>query len=331
MAGADGGGRVASTGGLWLGLDLGGTEIKAALLDGAGGPAGQGRAATPRAGVAGVVTALGRLAETVAAGRELAGVGVAVPGVVEMDQGLVGFLPNVPGDWAGVPLAALLTEGLQAPCTLLNDGRAATYGELRLGAGRGCRHFVLMAVGTGIGGGVVVDGELLLGSGGHAGEVGHQVLELHGPRCACGGWGCAEALASGPALVAAARAAMAQGRPTALRAACAGDGGRITPSLVAEVAAAGDPLAGELLDSLAHRLGTAAGNLVLVLNPERVVIGGGLSLAGEPLLAGIRRTLGQRIGWYLRHAPVEVVAAQLGAAAGALGAAAWARRRLGTE
>lgn len=314
--------------GCHLGLDLGGTEIKAAVMAGSGTVLAEGRAPTPRSGTPAVIAAMHALAARMVGDAPVAGVGVAVPGVVDMERGVVKFVPNVPGDWAGRPLAAELGARLGAPCLLLNDARAATFGELSLGAGRGCRHFVLMAVGTGIGGGVVANGELLLGSGGHAGEVGHQVIDLHGPRCACGGWGCAESLASGPALVAAAVRAVAQGMDTDMRAACGGDVGRITPSLVAEVAAAGDRVAAELMDALAHRLGTAAGNLVVVLNPERVVIGGGLSLAGERLLEGIRRTMAERIGWYLRHAPVDVVAAELGAHAGALGAAAWARRRV---
>ena len=318
--------ETASAGGCHLGIDLGGTEIKAVALSMSGGILAQGRASTPRTGVRAVIAAMHGLAARVAGGVPIQGAGVAVPGVVDMGRGLVKFLPNVPGVWANVPLVEELGRLLGVGCVLLNDGRAATYGELCLGAGRGCRDFVLLAVGTGIGGGVVVDGELLLGSGGHAGEVGHQVIDMHGPRCACGGWGCAESLASGPALVAAAVRAVVQGMDTGLHAACGGDVGRITPSLVAEVAGAGDPVASELLEEVAHRLGTAVGNLVVVLNPERVVIGGGLSLAGERLLTGIRSTMAERIGWYLRHAPVEVVAAELGVNAGALGAAAWARR-----
>jgi len=310
-----------------LGLDLGGTNIKAVLLTADGTVVQRLAAPTPPGGGAEAVTAaLAAVGSALAAGRTLSGVGVAVPGVVDAARGVVRFLPNVPGEWDGRPLAAELGAALGAPAALLNDVRAATYGELRFGAGRGCSHFVMIAVGTGIGGGLVVDGDLYLGAGGHAGEVGHQVLDLHGPRCGCGGWGCAEALASGPALGAAAARTVAQGMTTALRAACGGQIGRLTPHLVAEVAAAGDPVAQELLDQEAERLGVLAGNLTVLLNPQRVVVGGGVAQAGAPLLEGIRRTMAARIGWYLRYAPVEVVPAALGEEAGALGAAAWAGR-----
>jgi glucokinase len=318
--------RHASTasGSCRLGVDLGGTRIKAVALGDGGAVLARAQAPTPREGADAVLMAMAGLARHVAGGRTIRSVGVAVPGVVDMVGGRTLFLPNILGEWTGRPVAADLAAALSAPAALLNDARAAAYGELRVGAGRGCRDFILMAVGTGIGGGVVLGGRLHFGADGHAGEVGHQTIDMHGPRCGCGNRGCGEALASGPALVAAAARAVLQGWDTALRQACAGDVGRLTPRMVAEAAAAGDRAAGEVLGEVAERLGTLAANLVVVLNPRRVIIGGGLAQAGGALLNGVRQTLEGRAGWYLRHAPVEVVPAELGEEAGALGAAAWA-------
>jgi glucokinase len=185
----------------------------------------------------------------------------------------------------------------------------------------------MVAVGTGIGGGIVAGGDLLLGSNGRAGEVGHQVIDVHGPHCGCGNSGCVESLASGPAIATEAARLVLQGIPTGLREACNGDVSRITPRLVAHTAAAGDAKAREIIEQEAERLGILAANLTLVLNPERIIVGGGVSLIGEPLLEGMRRTIAARIGWYTRRAPVDVVAAALGEEAGAMGAAAWGRAK----
>ena len=316
---------LSAPGGPLLGLDLGGTNIKGVVVA-ADRILAQHQVPTPGGGQVEVTAALVGLGRSLLAGRPPAAVGVAVPGVVDMAGGRVLFLPNVAGDWEGHPLTAVLEGALGCPCALLNDGRAATFGEFQLGAGRGCRHLALVAVGTGIGGGIVVDGRLVLGGAGHAGEVGHQLLDPSGPLCGCGQRGCAEALASGRALRVAAARALAEGRVSAL-----GDGpgglDALTPRRVAEAALQGDRLASELLAAQARCLGLLVANLVLLCNPERVVVGGGVALAGAPLLDGIRETLAARCGWYLRHAPVEVVPAALGPLAGALGAAAWAAAR----
>lgn len=309
---------------MFVGLDLGGTSIKAVALTPDGPAVRRMQAPTPRQGADVVLARMRAVGREVAAGRAVSAVGVAIPGVVDMAAGRARFVPNVPGQWEGLAVAQELATAFGAPCRLLNDVRAATFGEWRFGAGRDCSDFVMIAVGTGIGGGIVSGGHLLLGSTGHAGEVGHVALDPHGPLCGCGAHGCAEALASGPALVAAAARLVAQGLPTALRGACGGDIGRLTPRIVAEVAGAGDAAAAELLAEEASRLGVLAAGLVVVLNPQRVVVGGGVALAGPPLLDGIRATLQDRAGWYLPHAPAAVVPAELGEWAGAMGAAAWA-------
>ena len=313
----------------YVGIDLGGSSIKAVAVAADGSALGRARRPTPGGSAEAVLTAMAEAGREAAGRRRIAGVGAALPGVVDMAQGEALFLPNLPGDWHKRPVTLELGARLQAPVALLNDVRAAAYGELRVGAGRGCRDFVMLAVGTGIGGAIVVGGELFLGSTAMAGEVGHQVIDRGGPACGCGRRGCAEALAAGPALAARAAAAMTAGRSPQLQRLSNGDPEQVTPRLVAEAAAAGDATASDLLAAEAELLGTVAANLVVVLNPQRVIVGGGVALSGEPLLAGIRRTLRQQIGWYLDYAPVQVVAAALGDEAGALGAGLWSQRLAG--
>jgi glucokinase len=311
----------------YLGLDLGGTFVKGLVIDEHGRELANGSAATPRTGPADVIVAMRDLGQRLVAGRRLRGVGVAVPGVIDLKRGEVKFLPNVPGEWEGRPAARELGDALGAPAFLLNDVRAATYGEWHFGAGRGCEHFVMVAVGTGIGGGIVADGKLVMGIDGLAGEVGHMALELHGPPCACGGWGCAEALVSGKALSGDGRQLAAAGGAPGLLQAAGGDPEKITPALIARAAEAGDPGAKRLMDEAGYRLGILIGNVVILLNPARVIVGGGIAQAGALLFDGIRQTLVDRVGWFLRHTSVEIVPAELGEEAGALGAAAWARDR----
>jgi glucokinase len=311
----------------YLGLDLGGTFVKGLLLDPDGRELASGSTPTPKTGAGDVITAMRDLGRRLAGDRALGGIGVAVPGVINVAKGEVRFLPNVPGDWEGRPAARELGEALGAPAFLLNDVRAATYGEMHFGAGRGVKDFVMVAVGTGIGGGIVADGKLLMGSDGLAGEVGHMALDLHGPACSCGGWGCAEALVSGRALSADGRALAEAGGSPGLVDAAGGDLATITPALIARVAERGDPGATRLMDEAARRLGILIGNVVILLNPARVIVGGGIALAGRPLFDGIERVLEARVGWFLRHTRVHVVPAELGDEAGALGAAAWARDR----
>lgn len=310
-----------------LGLDLGGTNIKGIVVTADGRVVAQGSTPTPSGGPDRVLEGLIRHGKALAEDRKLATVGIAFPGVVDASAGRVFFLPNVGGDWGGRPIASEVAAGLGAPTALLNDVRAATFGELHFGAGRDCRTFAMIAVGTGIGGGIVVDGELYLGARGHAGEVGHVALELRGPTCACTGWGCAEALAGTRALEDAARDAVREGRPTTLARIEERSPGGITPRAIAEAAAQDDAVASEILAEEAYRLGILASNLVVVLDPERIIVGGGIASAGDALLDGIRRTVEERVGWFTRYAPVEIVPAELGDRAGAFGAAAWGRRR----
>ena len=293
---------------LHLGLDLGGTNVKWALVERDGFPRVTAAGSAPTHAHEGPDRVVARLAEVgrgALNGAAPDSVGVGVPGVFDVDSGTTAFLPNLPGDWAGAAVAGPVGEALGAPAVLVNDARAFAVGESQLGAARGCRTAVFVTVGTGVGGGVVVDGHLHLGIG-TAGELGHQTVAPDGPLCRCGNRGCVEAVASAEAIAAA--------------------GGRATVEEIVVAAEAGEQRAREALARAGRYLGIALANCVLLLAPERIVVGGGVAGAGELLLEPIRAELRQRV----RVAPVErvdVVPAELGPGAGAIGAALWAAER----
>lgn len=254
------------------------------------------------------------------------GVGVGLPGVLRLSKGETVYLPNLPGRWPDVPVEAILEEKIGMPAYILNDVRSFTLGEKTFGAGRHVQNMVCLAIGTGIGGGIVIDGGLYLGNGGTAGEVGHQTVLPDGPLCGCGNRGCLETLASGPAIAAAGMRAVAQGLTTKMREMAGGDLNAITPKLVALAAGAGDEIAQEIYHKAGTYIGIAVSNLITVLTPQMVVIGGGVARAGDLLMVPIRETVGERV----RTTPpdyAQIVLAELGTDAGAMGAAEWARLR----
>jgi glucokinase len=290
---------------LHLGLDLGGTYVKWALVehDGEVVVVAQGSAETRAAeGPARVVERLAELGADALGGARPDSVGVGVPGVFDGSSGTAVFLPNLPGDWDGVDVAGPVGAALAAPATLVNDARAFAFGELRAGAARGCRTAVFVTVGTGVGGGVAVDGRLHLGLG-TAGELGHQTVLADGAVCTCGNRGCVETLACAGAIAAAA--------------------GCVSVEEVVANACAADRRACDAVERAARSLGVALANAVLILAPERIVVGGGVVAAGDLLLEPLRDELRTRV----RVAPVErveVVPSALGPRAGAIGAALWA-------
>ena len=298
-----------------LGLDVGGTAIKWAVLTD-GTVADHGSVPTPRDGAERVVAAMTQVADSVGA---VDGVGVGVPGLYEPD-GSTTLLPNVPGAWAGFPLGARLSDAIGTPVSVCNDARAFTLAELRVGAGRGCRDIVAVTLGTGVGGGVTSGGRVHFGLRHRAGEIGHQVVDPQGMRCGCGARGCVETIASGPAIVAAAARAVWQGVESDLAQACSGDPAALTPELVADVARAGDTFAVDIMQRAGWALGAALANACTILAPERIVIGGGVSSALDVLSPTIEQVIADRAR--LPDSP-PVIAAELGPKAGAIGAGLW--------
>jgi glucokinase len=314
----------------FIGLDLGGTNIKAALVDTVTGELA-GMTSTPthaQEGHDAVIARMARLARTVveSSGKDLAeigGIGVGLPGLLDLEHGLTLFLPNLPGQWRSVPVRQELAEQSGLPVAPINDARAATMGEWTYGAGKGVETVALYTLGTGIGGGLVLNGQLYLGIGGAAGELGHISVDFNGPRCNCGSRGCIEALASGPAIAAAGMRAVVQGATTRITDMCNGDLNRITPELVAQAALAGDAVAREIYEQAGRAIGYGVSNVVIALTPRRVIIGGGVAAAGDLLLNPIRQTIRERVKVADSDA-IEVVPAQLGNNAGLMGAARWA-------
>ena len=216
-----------------------------------------------------------------------------------------------------------LSNYLNLPVFLLNDVRAITLGEFTFGAGRGAKNMACFAIGTGIGGGVVVNGELVLGIRGQAGELGHLTIDINGPICGCGNNGCLETFASAPAIANMGVKAVQQGQATLIGELADFDLNRITPKLIADAALQGDEIANRIWKDAGHYIGTGIANILVTLAPNKIVISGGVAAAGELLLNPIRETLKKRV-FLVPVDEVEIVMGELGNDAGILGTAQWA-------
>ncbi len=309
---------------LAAGVDLGGTKIYSVLTNEEGHVLGEDRRLTrapegPDAVIERLVASLrGALDQGGAAADDIVGVGISAPGPCDPKRGVVTDAPNLPG-WQDVPLAQIVSEKLGVPALMENDGAAACYGEFRFGAGRGFRHIVLLTLGTGIGGGIIIDGRLYGGASGGASELGHIVVQEDGPICNCGNRGCLEALASGPAIAKEAVAALAAGRAPIL-ARLAGEGPP-APELVLQAAQEGDAACREIIGRAGYHLGVALTGLLNCFNPEALILGGGLLGLGDLYLGPAVRTA--RAGAFDQMVEdVTITQASLGRRAGALGAAA---------
>lgn len=318
----------------YIGCDLGGTNLRAAIVDVENGSVIH-QMSIPTLARDGPEPLMKRMAglfpqliEWAGLKKEdIGGVGIGVPGLIDLEKGETLFLPNLPGNWPHVPLANTITSLTGLPTLLLNDARSITNGEWRFGAGRGVDTIAVFAVGTGIGGGLVVNGRLNLGIGGTGGELGHTTIDYSGPVCGCGNKGCLEAFASGPAIAAMGMKAVTQGLTTRIGEMCEYDLNHITPELIARAAREGDPIANEIYERAGFYLGIAAANVCVAIGPHRIIIGGGVSQVGELLLEPIRRTLRERVR-VMPVEEVEVVQSQLGNNAGVIGVAAWTADRL---
>ena len=306
-----------------LGLDVGGTKVLGIVLDDAGGVVAEHREPTER-------DPEGLLEHLVAVARilcerhpEVTALGVGAPGLVDR-HGTLRFAPNLPGV-VELPLGPRLSEALDLPVRADNDATCAAWAEHQLGAAAGADTALLVTLGTGIGGGLVVDGLLVRGANGFAGEVGHMVVDDDGIPCPCGRRGCWERYASGSALDRQARELVGAGRGRRL-VELAGDPEQVTGVQVTAAAAEGDPDALALLDRFADWFALGLANLIHAFDPSRCVVGGGLVAAGEVVLAPIRTSLSEaRLVAPEHRPPVEVVPAILGPQAGAIGAALLAR------
>ena len=315
-------------GDVFAGVDLGGTRIKAALATGDGTLVLEQKTETQSHSGPDVV--LERIADLVTqmadeTGHQVVSLGMGVPGLVDLESGTTKFLPNMPTQWRDVPAAAVLREKLGCQVQLLNDARIATLGELRFGHGQG-RDDLTMAffgLGTGVGGGVAIDGRLRLGPLGAAGELGHQSIIPDGPMCGCGNRGCLETLVSGTAIAAEGIRLMRTGLAPTLYDLVEGDAQKVTTKAMAEAAHAGDEIIHDAIHKAAEYLGVAIANVVTVLHPELVVIGGGVAEMGDLLMQPVRDTVKARVRMFPTDG-VEITRSKMGEQAGVMGAVALA-------
>lgn len=318
-----------------VGVDLGGTSLRALVVDGRNRILAVVKTPTKVSGKAGDV--IEDIAEAVKEAVKVAGVrlgdiaavSIGAPGAIDAVHGVVREAPNL--GWKDVALGTELRKLLGRPVLVNNDVNVGVVGEHALGAGRGARELVGIFVGTGIGGGIIAHGRLYQGSRGAAGEVGHMVLEVNGPLCACGRRGCSEALASRTAMERDVRAAIKAGKKSAvLKIMKERRRDRMTSSVIARALKKNDPVMRKVIKRAQRYLGILVASVVNLLDPEVVVIGGGVTeRLGEEFVEPIRRTAYE---FFLRQADAErvrIVPGQLGDEAGALGAVVLARQKLG--
>lgn len=300
-----------------LGLDLGGTNLKWAVVEHAGGTwtalaheqVPTRLAPDPERIPDMVVAQLGEVAvRAVAEHGPVLSVGIGVPGLYDPATGRTRFLVNVPGPWDGHPVAGPVSETVGVPAFLINDARAFGLAELRLGAGRGATSMVGLTLGTGVGGVLAVDGRVHQGHDGTAGEIGHQTIDPDGPWCGCGNRGCMEAYA----------------RADQIAAAC----GTETAEEAVRSARAGDERAISGLRDVGRYLGIGIANMITVVSPDRIVLGGGVAAAGELLFEPIREEIRRRVRTTAID-DVAIVTAELGTWAGSIGAAVHGAERAG--
>jgi glucokinase len=313
-----------------IGVDLGGTNIKFVLLD------HHFRTielvTVPTEGHEGHDAVIGRMIagirqlEGVAGGSSLVtSVGVAVPGLIDMVEGITFFLPNLPGTWKDVPVGRQIFEATGFRTSLINDVRAFTVGELELGAARGYETALCYAVGTGIGGGIVTHGKVHFGLGGAAGELGHMVVNPQGPRCGCGNRGCAEAFATGPAIIGEANRRISQRATTVMHEMIANDLNRMSVAIVERAATEGDAVATEVLENAGYYFGIAVASAITAIAPEVVILGGGNCTPDGIFWNAIERTARAHCN-ITEIDRISFKPAALGYEAGVIGSAIWGKK-----
>ena len=310
-----------------VGIDIGGTKIAAGVVDAQGALLATTRRDTNPEEPSDIEDAVVDAVAELRRDFEVSAVGVAAAGFVDPTRSKVMFAPNIA--WRDYPLREILEARLELPVDVENDANAAGWGEFRFGAGRDVSDMVMLTVGTGLGGAIVLDGNLLRGAAGAAAEVGHMRVVPNGRACGCGHDGCWETYVSGTALVRETRAALATdpARAERLLELAGGKAKRVTGPHVTAAAAEGDPLAVEMLTDLGRWLGAGMAALSAVLDPAMYVIGGGVGAAGDLLLGPAREVLDEQLFARAQRPMPRIEVATLGNDAGIVGAADLARPR----
>ncbi len=317
---------------VWIGFDLGGTKMLCQVFDGEFNALSRNREKTR--GHQGSEVGQSRIFETIrgalnqlkVGSNELAGIGIGCPGPLDLDRGVILDAPNL--GWKNVPIKAALEKEFSCPVEILNDVDAGVYGEYRFGAGRDCRCVLGVFPGTGIGGGCVYDGEVIRGRTGSCMEVGHMQVAPGGPLCGCGRRGCLEAVASRLAISAAVIQAAYRGEAPYMMKHYGTDLARIRSKALSESIANGDERIREIVRNAARQIGIAVGNLVNLLLPERIILGGGLVEAMPDLFVGPVKSSAEKRVMPSFVGTFEVVPAKLGNDSGVMGAAAWVQHRV---
>ncbi|WP_035172110.1 ROK family protein [Caldanaerobius polysaccharolyticus] len=310
-----------------VGVDLGGTKLSTVLINKVGEILV--RENVPTEAYKGPDAVIQKIKDTIhtvmdKAGvslGELEGIGVGSPGPLDAEKGVIKFTSNLPG-WVDVPLKDRIQEEFPVPIKVDNDANAAAVGEGIFGAGKGIKNFVYITVSTGIGGGAFIDGKLFHGENSNGAELGHTTIDMNGPLCGCGNYGCWEALASGTAFTRRVVEGLKSGRrESIILDMVGGDIEKVDAKVVFDAARKGDEYALEMVNREAELLGVGISNIINSFNPRRIIIGGGMSNDLDMMYAGIMKEIGKR-ALKANAEVVEIVRAKLGKDAGVLGAAA---------
>jgi len=315
--------------GLIVGVDLGGTTLVVGTVTEDGGvmrglvndltPVHLGPDGVVERMIAMIGESVDRTRAELGSGVEIAGVGIGAPGPLDTGRGIVIVAPNL--GWHDMPLRDRIGAATGFDATLDNDANCATLGEWWRGAAQGARVVVGFTIGTGIGGGIVLDGQIFHGASDVAAEMGHMTIDLNGRRCKCGNYGCLEAYASGPAIAARTVEELEAGTPSSITALVGGDLGTVTAQTVYQAAHDGDALALEIVRDTARFLGAGIANVVNMLNPEVVVVTGGVTKAGDRLFGPLRTEVARR-AFRPAVAACRIVPGALPGVAGVYGAVA---------
>jgi glucokinase len=311
---------------VYASVDLGGTKLACAFATADGTIQFREQKPTQaHEGPEAVISRIAELTQELASkyGQPPTALGIGIPGLVDRQQGITRFLPNLPTQWRDVPVRDMLEPVIGCPVYLLNDVRTATLGELTYGHGKTANTMAFFAIGTGIGGGVAVDGKLRLGLLGAAGELGHQTIIPDGSLCGCGNRGCLETLASGPAITGQGIWLMRSGRAPVLYDLVGGDAAKVTPKEMAQAATAGDESVRDVLVRAATYLGIGVANVVTILHPDLIILGGSVANIGELLFDTVRQTVKKRVGMFPTE-NIRILPSLLGVNAGTLGGIALA-------
>ena len=304
---------------IYIGVDLGGTNIKAGAVSDYGKISKAVQIATEaEQGPDHVIQRMIEAIDEIAESERIGGVGIGIPGQIDVQEGLCHFAPNLPG-WEGVKVSPVIRDKLGCPVILDNDANVAAVGEFAYGAGKGSRHMLMVTLGTGVGGGLILNGEIYRGANDLAGEFGHVTVDMNGFTCSCGRKGCIEEYASIRGIVRMVREKLDAGAESSLR-----HVEKLTPREIYHDAVNGDTLAIEAFQRAGDYLGIALADVANLLNLERVVVGGGIANAGNFILDAAKARV-QKDALPVAALSLEIVRAELGNSAGLVGAAFLAR------